>query len=176
MVHILPCIAPWVWPVRVHSQTEPRDSASPNSPQSCEDTECCKRSLRHRYLLAINAQARTVADPPPLPQRKINNLRHGYRLSITHKLNSNHNAKLDIDEPGQSSPDHGIAGWRIAVPSQVASQLGKFCDVTCIAHWRRTDRPPWCWPSLGKPKESLLRFPPPSPPVMFASAWLIADR
>ena len=50
-------------------------------------------------------------------------------LSITHKLGSEDDAKLDVDEAGHTSPDHHVAGRRIAAAGQIASQLCEFDEV-----------------------------------------------
>ena len=48
--------------------------------------------------------------------------KRGKLLSITHKLSSNHDSKLEVCQARQFSPNNGIAGWRIMSASEITAE------------------------------------------------------
>ena len=42
-------------------------------------------------------------------------------LSITHKLDSDHDSQFYVGESRDAPPDHGVAGWRIVGASEIAA-------------------------------------------------------
>ena len=52
-------------------------------------------------------------------------------LSITHKLDSDHDSEFYVGESRQASPDDGIAWWWIMGSSEIAAQTSEFNDVVC---------------------------------------------
>ena len=52
------------------------------------------------------------------------------QLSITHKLNSDHDAEFDVCKPGEAPPDDGVSRWWVVGAGEIPT---KSCELDYVA-------------------------------------------
>jgi hypothetical protein len=72
---------------------------------------------------SVTADAQTLAATPPMGWNSWNFFAGKVtdKLSIIHKLNSDHDSQFYVGEPGHSPPDDGVARWRIVGAIEIAA-------------------------------------------------------